>query len=120
MIIIGGEMEVKYGREVIVGGIRFPVISLITLIVAAIAPRLFVVVHLQNKGGNGYEGRFPGYSDDIAYGSQCRQGNRNDICTRLGACRDWWNTLGNKISPGLALYGIYTGMKAFVAAVFGE
>jgi len=119
MIIIGGEMEVKYGKEVIIGGIRFPVISLITLIVAAIALVFLWWFIFKTKVGMAMRAvsldiqttSLMGVNVDRVIGMTFALGS---ALAAIGGIL--WAIRYPQVWPYM---GFIPGMKAFVAAVFG-
>jgi branched-chain amino acid transport system permease protein len=119
MIIIGGQMEVKYGREVIVGGIRIPVISLITLIVAALALVFLWWFIFRTKVGIAMRAvsldiqttSLMGVSVDRVIGMTFALGS---ALAGIGGLL--WAIRYPQVWPYM---GFIPGMKAFVAAVFG-
>lgn len=119
MLIFGGHPETRYGREVIIGGIRFPIISLITLVVTALALVFLWWFIYRTKIGMAMRA----VSLDISTTSL--MGVRVDrvigMTFALGSALAGvggilWAIRYPQVWPYM---GFIPGLKAFVAAVFG-
>jgi branched-chain amino acid transport system permease protein len=119
MIILGGHMEVKYGQEVILGGIRFPIISVVTLIVTAVAIVFLWWFIYKTKIGMAMRSvsvdipttSLMGVNVDRIIGMTFALGS-----ALAGVGGILWAVRYPQVWPYM---GFIPGMKAFVAAVFG-
>ena len=119
MIILGGQVETRYGREVIVGGIRFPIISIITLVITAIALVFLWWFIYRTKIGMAMRAvsvdipttSLMGVNVDRVIGITFALGS-----ALAGIGGILWAIRYPQVWPYM---GFIPGMKAFVAAVFG-
>lgn len=119
MIIIGGHEEVKYGRKVIMGGLRFPLVSLVTLIITGIILVILWWIIYRTKIGMAMRAvsvdipttALMGINVDNVIGFTFAFGS---ALAAIGGLL--WTSRYPQIWPYM---GFMPGLKAFIAAVFG-
>lgn len=119
MIIIGGEEQVKYGQNVIVGGLRIPIISVITIITTGIVLLILWRIVYHTKQGMAMRA----VSMDIPTTSLMGV-NVNSIIGMTFALGSALAGIGGILwavrYPQLWPYmGFLPGIKAFIAAILG-
>ncbi|MBO8166928.1 MAG: branched-chain amino acid ABC transporter permease [Thermotogae bacterium] len=119
MLILGGHEEVKYGRNVIVGGLRIPIVSFVILIVTAIALVILWWIIYKTKIGMAMRAvsvdipttSLMGVNVDGVIGFTFALGS---ALAAIGGLL--WATRYPQLWPYM---GFMPGLKAFIAAVFG-
>lgn len=119
MIIIGGEKATKFGREVTLGGLRFPVISVLTIIATAVFLVLLWWIIYKTKIGMAMRAVALDIPTTALMGV-----NVNTVIGFTFALGSGLAAVGGILwairYPQVWPYmGFIPGLKAFVAAVFG-